>query len=196
MQWHNQWPNFKLLVFCAALGPLCHEVWNVSQGLEIDPVAAMLHASGYWALVFLLLTLSITPLRRVGFAAKIISLRRMLGLYAFFYATLHFALYLGLEQQFDPAAITHDIASRPFIAIGFAALLLMVPLALTSTNGWMRRLKRRWGQLHRLTYLVSILGVIHYWWQVKRDLQQPLLFGTILLLLLLLRLLPGKKPVR
>jgi len=186
----------KALVFIAALLPLANNAWVVVTGAAIDPVAWMTHASGRWTLIFLLLTLSITPLYRLGSPAWLVRLRRMLGCYAFFYAVLHFSVYLILDHAFDLSAIAHDIVKRPFITVGFAAFVLMAPLALTSTNGWMRRLKRNWQRLHRLVYPIALLGVIHYWWLVKRDHRQPLLYAAILALLLLLRLLRNKHKTR
>ncbi|MBV8047248.1 MAG: sulfoxide reductase heme-binding subunit YedZ [Paludibacterium sp.] len=179
----------KTLLFVLALIPCARTLLTVIQGQAIDPVAFMTHATGDWTLIFLMLTLAITPLRRLGAPGWIVRLRRMLGLFAFFYGCLHFAIYLVLDQFFNPAAIAHDVVKRPFITAGFTALLLMTPLAITSTDGWIRRLKRHWARLHRLVYAVALLGVVHYWWLVKRDLRQPILFAAILAVLLGLRLI-------
>ena len=135
-----------------------------------------------------MVTLSVTPLRRLTGRAELIRYRRMLGLFAFFYACLHFVTYIWLDQFFDPAAIVKDIVKRPFITVGFAAFVLLVPLALTSTHAMMRRLGRRWQQLHRLVYAIAMLGVIHYLWLVKKDLTDPLIYAVVLTLLLVLRL--------
>ena len=183
----------KLTLFFSALLPVAYTAWHILNGDAIDPVAFMTHVSGSWTLVFLLLTLAITPLRRLGFPNLLIRLRRMLGLYAYFYGALHFAIYLCLDKGFALGAIAHDIVKRPFITVGFAALLLMTPLALTSTDGWMRRLKRNWGRLHRLIYPVALLGVVHYWWLVKRDHHQPLIYALVLAILLGLRLFLRQK---
>jgi sulfoxide reductase heme-binding subunit YedZ len=139
-------------------------------------------------LVGLLVTLSITPLRRLTGRTDLIRFRRMLGLFTFFYASLHFITYIWLDQFFDPASIARDIVKRPFITVGFTAFVLLIPLAVTSTHAMMRRLGRRWQQLHRLVYAVSALGVVHYLWLVKKDLTEPLIYGTVLAVLLVLRL--------
>ncbi|TDR80747.1 sulfite oxidase heme-binding subunit YedZ [Paludibacterium purpuratum] len=180
--------RIKALLFVLALIPFVRTILIVLSGDAIDPVAFMTHATGDWILIFLMLTLAVTPLRRLGFPSAIVRLRRMLGLFAFFYATLHFSIYLVLDKFFDPVAIAHDVVKRPFITVGFTALVMMTPLAITSTDGWMRRLKRNWGRLHRAIYAVAIFGVLHYWWLVKRDLRQPILFAAILAVLLGLRL--------
>ncbi|BEV73134.1 MULTISPECIES: sulfite oxidase heme-binding subunit YedZ [unclassified Paludibacterium] len=182
-------PLLKGLLFVLALLPLLAGIWQVGLGDPVDPVAFMTHASGDWALRMLLLTLAITPLRRLGAPGGLLRFRRMLGLFAFFYAMLHFSVYLVFDKFFDVQAIAGDIYKRPFITVGFAALVLMLPLAITSTDGWIRRLKRRWGMLHRLVYAVAILGVTHYWWLVKRDIRLPLMYAAILAGLLGLRVL-------
>lgn len=179
----------KTVVFLLALVPLARASWIVYVGDAVNPVEFITRSTGTWTLSFLLITLCATPLRRLGGWSWPLRLRRMLGLYAFFYGSLHLATYLWLDQMFDWSGIVHDIAKRPFVTVGFAAMLLMTPLAITSTQGWMRRLKRRWGQLHKLVYPVALLGVLHYWWLVKRDLTQPALFALALALLLGMRLM-------
>jgi len=159
-----------------------------SRGLGANPIEFITRSTGTWTLVGLLVTLSVTPLRRLTGRADLIRYRRMLGLFAFFYAGLHFITYIWLDQFFDPAAIAKDIIKRPFITIGFTAFLLLIPLAVTSTHAMMRRLGRRWQQLHRLIYLIALLGVIHYLWLVKKDLTEPLIYGVALALLLVMRL--------
>ncbi|MBM5570587.1 sulfoxide reductase heme-binding subunit YedZ [Deefgea chitinilytica] len=153
----------------------------------VNPIEFLTRSSGTWALVGLLVTLAITPLRQITGWSWLQSLRRMLGLFAFFYALVHFATYIWLDQFFDFSAIVQDIIKRPFITIGFAAFVLLIPLALTSTNGWMRRLKRNWGRIHRLIYLIAPLAVIHYFWLVKKDLTQPVLYAAVLCVLLIWR---------
>jgi methionine sulfoxide reductase heme-binding subunit len=148
-----------------------------------NPVEALLHELGLWALRFLLITLAITPLRDLIKQPWPLALRRMLGLYAFFYLTLHFTAWFALDLQFDWQHIGEDIAKRPFITIGFAAFVLMIPLAVTSTNGMMRRLGKRWTKLHQLVYLCAILGVWHFYWLVKKDIREPLLYATLLAVL-------------
>ena len=178
----------KALVFVACLLPLARTAWIVVDGQAVNPIEFITRSTGTWTLVWLLATLAITPLRRVAGWNMLQRFRRLLGLFAFFYAALHFTTYVWLDQFFDWHAIVKDIAKRPFITVGFAALLLMTPLAVTSTDGWLRRLKRNWGRLHRLVYAVAILGVTHYWWLVKKDIRQPLIYAAVLALLLGLRL--------
>jgi sulfoxide reductase heme-binding subunit YedZ len=183
--------NPKFWIFGICLLPLLRLlVLGESGGLGANPIEFITRSTGTWTLVGLLLTLSVTPLRRLTGRADLIRYRRMLGLFAFFYAGLHFVTYLWLDQFFDPAAIARDIVKRPFITVGFAAFVLLIPLALTSTHAMMRRLGRRWQQLHRLIYLIALLGVIHFLWLVKKDLTEPLIYAAVLALLLGARL-PG-----
>lgn len=179
---------YKPLVFVACLVPLAWAVGGV-LGLPVpalgpDPVRRVLGILGHSALNLLLLTLSVTPLRQLTGQARLLLLRRMLGLFAFSYALLHFMVYAGPFEGFSGAAVVKDIAKRPYTTIGFLALLLLVPLAITSTNAMMRRLKRRWHRLHRLVYVIAVLGVWHYWWQVKKDIREPLVYAAALALLL------------
>ncbi len=156
--------------------------------LGANPVEKITHNTGYWTLTFLLLSLSATPLRQLSGAVWLVRIRRMLGLFAFFYACLHFLTYLILDQFFDWAAIAEDILKRPYITVGFAAFLMLIPLAVTSTNAMQRRLGgKNWKRLHRLVYLIASGGVVHFAWLVKKDLSQPLLFGAILALVLAVR---------
>jgi sulfoxide reductase heme-binding subunit YedZ len=152
--------------------------------LGANPVETILHTFGKWALNFVMITLCVTPLRELTGIPALIRVRRMLGLFAFSYAALHFTTYLWLDQSFDFRAIVEDIAKRPYITIGFTALLMLIPLAITSTNRMMRKLGRRWQKLHRLVYFIAILGVWHYYWQVKADVREPLWYATGLTLLL------------
>ncbi|QLI82619.1 sulfoxide reductase heme-binding subunit YedZ [Chitinibacter fontanus] len=175
----NSW-----LWFAVALVPLLRAVYLLAAGELVNPIEFITRSSGTWTLVFLMLTLSITPLRQLSGWAGWLAYRRMLGLYAFFYACLHLLTYLWLDQFFDWAAIVADILKRPFITLGVLAFTLLIPLALTSTQGMMRRLKRRWGQLHRAIYLIALLGVVHYWWLVKKDLTQPIIYACVLSVLL------------
>jgi sulfoxide reductase heme-binding subunit YedZ len=157
-------------------------------GLGANPIEFITRSTGTWTLVGLMVILSVTPMRRLTGRAELVRYRRMLGLFTFFYAALHFITYVWLDQFFDPAAIARDIVKRPFITLGFTAFVLLVPLAATSSNAMMRRLGRRWRQLHRLIYLIALLGVIHYLWLVKKDLTEPLIYGAVLVLLMALRL--------
>jgi sulfoxide reductase heme-binding subunit YedZ len=161
---------------------------GVVGGLGANPIEFITRSTGTWTLVGLLVTLSVTPLRRLTGRADPLRYRRMLGLFSFFYACLHFVTYIWLDQFFDPAAIARDIVKRPFITVGFTAFVLLIPLAATSSHAMMRRLGRRWQQLHRLIYPIALLGVIHYLWLVKKDLTTPLAYGGILVLLLAMRL--------
>jgi len=171
------------------LAPFLVLTWDAyTQALGPNPVEAVVHFTGLWTLRLLLATLAITPLRQLTGRQWVLKLRRMLGLFAFFYASLHFAAYLVLDRSLAWDEILRDLTERPYITVGFAALILMVPLAITSTRGWIRRLGRRWRQLHRLIYLTAILGVLHFLWLVKADLREPLLYSGLLALLLVARL--------
>lgn len=181
--------NPKIWVFGLCLLPLVRLiVLGGSGGLGANPIEFITRSTGTWTLVGLLITLSVTPLRRLTGRAELIRYRRMLGLFSFFYASLHFVTYIWLDQFFDPAAIARDIVKRPFITVGFATFVLLIPLAATSTHAMMRRLGRRWQQLHRLVYPIALLAVIHYLWLVKKDLTTPLVYGAVALVLLALRL--------
>jgi methionine sulfoxide reductase heme-binding subunit len=184
----------KVAVFLFALYPLARIVWDAfTGGLAAEPVKDVTHRTGWWALVLLTATLAVTPLRRLTGWNPIIQLRRPLGLFAFFYATLHLLIYFGLDHLFSPQFILEDILKRPFITVGFLAWLVMVPLAVTSTRGWIRRLGRRWQQLHRLVYLAAGLGVVHFYWHVKADTREPLVFAGVVAVLLGARLVMGRR---
>ena len=180
----------KAAVFAVCLIPLALLVWRaLSGGLTANPIEDITHHTGWWTLAFLMITLSVTPLRRWLDQPWLLRLRRMLGLFAFFYACLHFSTWLVLDQFFDWDAMLKDVLKRPYITIGFSAFVLLLPLAATSTNAMVRRLgARRWQWLHRLVYLVAILGVAHFWWLVKKDIREPLAFAAVLALLLGVRL--------
>jgi len=179
----------KPLVFVAALGPLAYLLLWAWQGrLGANPIETITRSTGLWTLRFMLITLAVTPLRRLTGWNGVISLRRMLGLFAFFYGSLHLLTYVWLDQFFDWAAIVKDVAKRPFITAGFSAYVLLVPLAITSTAGMIRRLGgRTWRRLHRLAYVTAALGVVHYWWLVKADIRPPRNYGLVLAALLLVR---------
>lgn len=182
----------KLLLWPLCLAPLAMLVLATFEllGLELgaNPVEALLHTLGKWGLKFLLATLAITPLRRWTGWAWLLSFRRLLGLFAFFYIVLHFGVYLVLDQTLNVRAVLEDILERPYITLGMTGLFLMLPLALTSTRGMMRRLGRRWKQLHQLVYVVAILGVWHFYWQVKLDTLEPTIYAGLLAVLLGARL--------
>lgn len=179
---------FKVLLFLLCLVPLTKlglETFGVAgMTLGANPVEELLHRCGVWGLNFLLITLAVTPLRRLTGWGWLLRFRRMLGLFAFFYVLMHFLIYAGLDQRFDLRAIIEDVVERPYITVGFTALLLLIPLAATSTNAMMRRLGRRWKQLHRLVYPIAILGVWHFYWQVKLDTLEALVYAAILAVLL------------
>jgi len=178
-----------------SLVPFALLVWNsVGNKLGANPVESLQHATGDWALRFLVFTLCITPFRKMFHLPELIRFRRMLGLFAFFYVCLHFFTYLGPDQNFSLSAMLKDVVKRPFITLGFAAFVLMIPLALTSTAGMIRRLGgKRWQQLHRLIYVCAILAVVHYYWLVKSDIRKPLVYGVLVALLLLWRILNRRK---
>ncbi len=176
----------KVACFFGALLPPISLGWQAFHGgLGANPIEIITHSTGQWTLIFLLLTLSITPLRRITRQYWLIGLRRMIGLFAFFYATLHFTTYIWLDKFFDTHEIVKDIYKRPFITVGFAAFTLLVPLALTSTTWSIRKLGgKNWQRLHRLIYVSAILGVIHFIWLVKADKRQPYAYGFGLAVLL------------
>jgi sulfoxide reductase heme-binding subunit YedZ len=171
-------------------------VYNGYSGnLGANPIEAITRFTGSWALIFLLVTLSVTPLRKISGWNDLIKLRRMLGLFAFFYATLHFATFVVLDHFFDFQRILQDIIKRPYVTVGFTGFVLMIPLAITSTAGMIRRLGRRWQQLHRLVYVVAVAGVIHFYWLVKADIRRPVQYGAVLFLLLGYRLVAKLTPL-
>lgn len=178
----------KPLVFIACLLPVAMLIVGALGLMHIslgaDPIKQIQDTCGEWGLRFLMITLAITPLRDWFGATWLISLRRMLGLYAFFYVLLHFLTWFVLNQGMDWHSMLIDIAKRPYITIGFTALVLLIPLAVTSTNAMMRRLGKRWKKLHRLIYAISILAVWHFYWQVKADVREPLVYIAIVTLLL------------
>ena len=178
----------KPAVFAACLLPALRMLAGAFRfagfSLGADPVAALLHGCGHWALNFLMITLCMTPLRDLSGSALPLRLRRMFGLFVLFYAVLHLFVYLVLDQDGKLGVLWQDIVKRPYITIGMLALLLLLPLAATSTQWAQRRLGRRWTQLHRLVYFIAVLGVCHYWWQVKKDISEPRLYAIGVALLL------------
>jgi sulfoxide reductase heme-binding subunit YedZ len=179
----------KVAVWTGCLLPAAWLAADAATGrLGANPIEEVLHRTGWWALTLLLLSLSITPLRRLTGWNRLIRYRRLLGLFAFAWASAHFLGYVILDQWFAWPYIAEDIAERPFILVGFAAWLLLLPLAVTSTTGWIRRLGKRWQILHRVVYVAAGLGALHFLWKVKADTREPLIFIGILAVLLLLRL--------
>jgi methionine sulfoxide reductase heme-binding subunit len=188
--------RIKVAVFITCLLPLALLLWKFfgahpsdmttwGARLGANPIEKITHATGDWTLRFLLITLSITPLRKLLRVPAMIKFRRMLGLFAFFYACLHFTTYIWLDKFFNLHEMLADVAKRKFITVGFTALLLLIPLAVTSTTGWIRRLGgKRWQALHRLIYFSAVAGVVHYLWLVKADIRKPLAYGAVLAVLL------------
>ncbi len=181
----------KTLVHVLALLPAAilawqfYDVWkHGTDALGADPVAEIEHRTGLWALRLLMAALAITPLRQLTGQAVLVRFRRMLGLYAFLYACLHLGAYLGLDLRGYWTQVFEEIVKRPYITVGFAAWLLLVPLAITSTKGWIKRLGRNWVRLHKLVYAIGILAVLHFWWLVKSDIREPLLYAVIVAVLL------------
>lgn len=177
---------FKVALFVACLGPLGRLGWKAYGGLlGANPIEVITHSTGDWTLIFLCVTLTVTPLRMLTRQYWLIHFRRMLGLFAMFYGLLHFTTYIWLDKFFDLEDMVKDVVKRPFITMGFTAFVLMIPLALTSTRGWIRRLGgKKWSLLHRLIYVSAIAGVIHYIWLVKKDLTKPLEYAAVLAVLL------------
>jgi len=190
-------PAIKVLVWLLALTPavilalsVYHVLWAPDPRWDLGPNPAerLQHETGDWAIKFLMATLAITPLRKLTKFAPLIRFRRLLGLFAFFYVTLHFITYIWFDKQFDLAEMWKDVYKRPFITVGFAALMMLLPLAITSTTGWIRRLGgKRWQWLHRLIYVAGLCAVIHYYWLVKSDVSAPLTYGAIWAILMIAR---------
>ena len=180
----------KVVTFLVCLGPLGRLGWKAYNGLlGANPIEVITHSTGDWTLIFLCVTLAVSPLRMLTKQYWLIRFRRMLGLFAMFYGTLHFTTYIWLDKFFDVHEMVKDVAKRPFITMGFTAFVLMIPLAITSTRGWISRLGgKRWNLLHRLIYFSAIAGVIHYVWLVKKDLTKPLEYAAVLTVLLGYRL--------
>lgn len=189
----------KVLVFINALVPLFLLAFDgINGNLGANPIEFFLRTTGVLALVFLMLTLAVTPLRKIFAWNESIKYRRMLGLYVFFYAFLHLITYAVFDKSLNVAAIAGDVVQRPFIAVGMTGFLMLVPLAITSTGKMIKRIGgKNWAKLHKLTYIVAILGVLHFWMAVKSDLRYPIFFAFILILLLCYRLLnnSSRKPM-
>ena len=195
LQKHGGWIKAALFVLC--LIPLARLiVLGFTDGLGANPIEFITRSTGEWTLIALVITLTVTPLRRLAQIPSLLKLRRMFGLFCFFYACLHFTTYIWLDQFFDFGEIVKDIAKRPFITVGFAAFVLLIPLAMTSNNAIIRRMgARNWQRLHRSVYVVAILAVVHYWWLVKKDLTEPIIYAIILGMLLAYRLFMRRRAV-
>ena len=185
----NKSALLKPFVFIICLIPLLNLVWSgFNQGLGVNPAETIIRSLGDWALYFVLFTLSVTPLRKTLGLSVLVRVRRMLGLFVFFYACLHLTAYVWFDQFFDWDEIIKDIIKRPFITLGFATFVLLIPLVFTSTNKMMKRLKKRWKTLHQLIYPISIMATVHYFWMTRADFRQPALIAAILAALLGYRL--------
>lgn len=185
----------KAGLFIAALMPLARLfVLGFQDNLSADPVEFVTHSTGIWALVMLMITLSLTPIRLLTGMVWQIQLRRMTGLFMFFYACLHFTTYIWLDHWFNWTAIIEDIVEHPYVLVGFSAFMLTIPLAITSNKAMVMRLRENWKKLHKLVYVIAILAVLHFWWLVKKDISEPLVYALILALLLGIRLIYMKKP--
>jgi sulfoxide reductase heme-binding subunit YedZ len=185
----KQLTAIKSVVFVLALLPFARIAWLIVNQVPVEPVEFVTHGTGDWALYLLCATLAITPLRRFTGWNWLVRLRRMLGLYVFFYALMHFLTFLWADHNFDVGAMWKDVLKRPFITVGFIAFVLLLPLAATSTNAMIKRLGRRWAQLHRLIYVIAPLAILHYWWMKagKHNFEQPIVWGTVVAVLLGLR---------
>jgi len=179
---------FKPILFIVCLVPLALFIFDAfNENLSPDPIKDATLFTGEWTIRFLLVTLAVTPLRKLTGIAKIVQFRRMLGLYAFFYATLHFLVWFWLDRELALAEVLSDIVKRPYITVGFTAFILLIPLAVTSNRYSIRRLGRRWQSLHKLVYVIAVLGVLHFLWLVKADVLEPVIYGLLLLGLLVSR---------
>ena len=178
----------KVVIFILSLIPIFYIIYQIlTNQLGPEPIKDITHHTGKWTLYFIVITLAMTPLKKMTKLNIWINYRRMFGLFIFFYASVHLMTYVGLDYRFDLASIGDDIIKKKYIFIGFSAWLLLIPLAITSNKRMMKILKNKWKKLHRLIYLISLCGAIHYLWLVKRDLTEPLIFLTVILILLALR---------
>jgi sulfoxide reductase heme-binding subunit YedZ len=186
--------GLQVLVHIAALLPLILLAWDFTQGgLTANPIREVQLRTGKYALVLLVLALSLTPVNIVFGIKSVLPIRRTLGLYSLMYASLHFLNFIGLDYRFDFGLIRDDISGKRFVLVGFVAFLCLLPLAVTSTRGWIRRLGRNWERLHRLIYVAAVLAVTHFLWQVKADVREPLIYGAVVALLLIVRIPPVRK---
>ncbi len=186
----------RLALFLLYLLPAALMVYDALTGrLAAEPIKDLTHRTGTWGITAITATLAITPLRRLTGWNRLESYRRMLGLFGFFYIALHFLVYLVLDQFFDWHTIVKDITKRPYITVGFTGLLLMVPLVVTSTRGWVKRLGRQWVALHALVYVTALAGIVHFTWSQKADLYTPTMYGCVLAVLLAARLVPKRRPL-
>jgi len=185
----------KAGVFAACLVPLGRLVYGAfANSLGANPIETITRSTGWWTLFLMAVTLAVTPVRKLSGANWLLRLRRMLGLFAFFYALCHFVTFIWFDHWFDVGEIVKDVIKRPFVTVGFAAFVLLVPLAATSNNAMVKKMGRNWQRLHRLAYVIAVLGVLHFWWLVKRDLTEPILFAVAIAVLLGMR--AYRRPLR
>ena len=179
----------KITLFALALVPILRLVWlGVNDDLSANPIEFIERSTGYWALFILMLTLAITPIKLITGRTWPVQLRRQLGLWMFFYVCMHITTYVWLDYSFDWADITKDIIKHPYGLVGFTGFVLSIPLAVTSSNAMMKRLRDKWKKLHQLVYVIAVLGIVHFWWLVKKDITEPVLFAIVLSLLFAVRL--------
>lgn len=187
---------YQILAHVAALTPLALLGWDIAtDNLTVNPIQDITFRTGKWALILLVVALACTPINTLFGIRQALKLRRPLGLYGFLYVVLHFLTFTGLDYRFDMRFLPGAILEKRFVLAGLAALLLLIPLAVTSTKGWQKRLGKRWKSLHRLVYLAVPLAVVHYVWLVKADIREPLTYGAIVALLLALRLPPVRRQI-
>ena len=194
----KKWRWTKVLVFLLGLAPLFWLGWRAFQGrLTANPIEFITHYTGDWTLRLIIIGLSVSPLRKILNRPSLIRYRRMIGLFAFFYGCLHFLTWIWLDKFFDPHELWADVVKRRYITVGFTGFVLLIPLAVTSTAGWIRRMGgKRWQQLHRLVYITAVCGVVHYYWLVKSDIRLPVFYGLLVALLLGWRTLAARsRPV-
>ena len=183
----------KVLVFSLCFAPTLVLIWDsLTGGLSVNPIEDITHRTGDWALRFVLLTLAVTPFRWLSRWNEVIRYRRMLGLFTFWYASLHFSTYIVFDHFFDVRSIADDVIERKYVTAGFFGFVLLLPLAVTSTQGWIRRLGKRWSVLHRLIYVAAVAGVVHFLWLVKLETSEPLIYAAVLSGLFLVRVVRRK----
>ncbi len=191
LQRRLQFTRLQIVTHIGGLFPLAWLIWDyVNDSLTVNPIQDITFRTGKYALVLLILSLACTPISTVFGFRRVLRLRRALGLYAFMYVSLHFLIFVGLDYRFDWALLQGAIFEKRYALVGFAAFLILLPLAITSTQGWMRRLRRNWKRLHRMVYVAALLAIVHYVWLVKADIRKPLAYGSVVVLLLILRAPP------
>ncbi|GMR07673.1 MAG: hypothetical protein BMS9Abin26_0676 [Gammaproteobacteria bacterium] len=188
---------YRPALFLVCLIPFALLAWRTIEGdLGANPVEYITRYTGDWSLRFLMITLALTPLRMLTGIGKLLRFRRMLGLFAFFYVCLHFSTYVWLDRELDLSTVITDVIKRPYITVGFTAFLLLIPMAITSTNKMIKRLGRNWAKLHKAIYIIGALGVLHYLWLVKADVREPIIYAVILIVLLGFRAVKQRRALK